>query len=286
MIYYILLAGKLFKTIEAFIMATECEFPNCVHTASDIKINRLRIHDKLAKKWKQVFDEDLNSRIGDYLYICREHFHSSTKKLILPNPIKVSNNKEDTNVLKIEITDGIPNKRKAATDAFKRSKSWFYENDEEDEDDEVVPEKISRISEPLMPEQMFIEVETHANFVPEIKQELEEGELPGPRLEPVGKPRPDLKEELWKTVVPPTMKPNVVISSNLEKLVKTKKSQDKERYARLSKELKSLQFNLQKERRNNEVLQKDLIIAKNRIKFIESNFGGATAKQNDPDLIK
>lgn len=103
-------------------MSIACEFLNCRNTSDDTKVNRLRIHENLAKKWNQVFNENLNSRIGEYLYICCAHFDSNTKKLILPNPAKVQESIEEvTRVIKKEAS--VPassnhesSKRRAATE--------------------------------------------------------------------------------------------------------------------------------------------------------------------------
>lgn len=132
-----------------------------------------------------------------------------------------------------------------------------------------------------LPEQMFIEVEMEEVLMPEIKQEIVEGEiLPAIHEEarersPINHHAPDLT-----SLVPDTMKPHVVLSSNLEKFEKSKKNRDKKRYDKMVKELKSLKGAVEKERMKNEFLERDVVITKNRIKFIERNFGGASARRN------
>lgn len=94
-------------------MSTSCEFPNCSNTSDGTKVNRLRIHENLAQKWDQVFRENLGDRIGDYLYICRAHFDSNTKKLILPKPTAVAEIEEVTFNIKTETTTkDVPKTRK------------------------------------------------------------------------------------------------------------------------------------------------------------------------------
>lgn len=104
-------------------MSTACEFLNCSNTSEDTKINRLRIHENLATKWDQVFNENISDRIGEYLYICCAHFDSNTKKLILPKPIRAQEIEEVTRTIKQEaITSHVPSitsQRKTVVEGMK-----------------------------------------------------------------------------------------------------------------------------------------------------------------------
>lgn len=102
-------------------MTTACEFRNCKNTSDDTKVNRLRIHENLARKWNQVFGECLDDRIGEYLYICGAHFDKNTKKLILPQPLKANRETKEAParasvIVKKEVSHEPVKKRAAAVE--------------------------------------------------------------------------------------------------------------------------------------------------------------------------
>lgn len=133
-----------------------------------------------------------------------------------------------------------------------------------------------------MPEQMFIEVEMDDELLPEIKQEFEDDVVHV--HEGVEKERSPIRHAPnLSSMVPETMKPKVLLSSNVEEFKKTKTY--KRKYDKMSKELQKILVGVDKAKMKNEFLKKDLMITRNRIKFIEENFGGAPSKRNNPELM-
>lgn len=128
---------------------------------------------------------------------------------------------------------------------------------------------------------MFFEVEHDISheLLPEIKEEVYE-----PVVE---RQRSPIKQKAdWTSMVPESMKPSVLLSnlgsvrrgSNLER--------DKKKYEKMRKELQKVRTELDLVKMRNEVMKKDMIMTKNRISFIEANFGGAASKRNNPFLLQ
>lgn len=139
-----------------------------------------------------------------------------------------------------------------------------------------------------MPEQMFIEVEMEHEVLPEVKEEIEDEVVQDEKIHEPGEIRrsPIKHGADWASMVPETMRPNVLLSKNLGKLEKISKvDRDKKRCEKIRLKLLKVRNELNQAKMKNEFLQKDLVMTKNRINFIEANFGGAASKRNNPYLL-
>ncbi|XP_063702290.1 uncharacterized protein LOC134832243 [Culicoides brevitarsis] len=273
-------------------MATSCEFRNCNNTSEDTKVNRLKIHENLARKWDQVFNENLTNRIGDYLYICCAHFDINTKKLILPKPIK-----EPGEIIK-EAPKVVERKEIVQKSAPKSQKKTVFEapvksknlNSDSDDDEPLLQKnQIPAVSFPTHIEQTFIEVEMDPGLVPEIKEEAPEEENHvenDDHWQEEPRERSPVRQEInLKAMVPLTMQPKVLLGDLKKVKKRANVLRDKKRYEKKKRELQKVLFDLEKAKMKNELMQKDILMTRNRINFIEINFGGAASKRNNPDFL-
>lgn len=90
--------------------------------------------------------------------------------------------------------------------------------------------------------------------------------------------KPDIKTEPDSFLLDRVMQPKVLLNTKWDMFESSSTAEDEKRYNKLLKKVAEVEQSLEEEKRKNIRLEKDISITKNRIEFIENNFGGGASK--------